>query len=84
MGYVGCSILGIIMLVYLKNHGIDLSAFSDALEMWGYEAVIYAAIKTSYFTTSFIAIISASLLSVLIPLKKIKRLNPIDVIKAEV
>lgn len=83
MGYIFGALLGIIFLIYLRDHGLDLSAFSDALEMWGYEAVITGTIKFSYFTTTFGAIISASILSVLIPLGKIKKLNPIEVIKAE-
>ena len=62
---------------------MDFSAFSDALQMWGYESVIYGTIKPSYFTTTFLAIMSASVLSVLIPLRRIKKLNPIEVIRAE-
>ena len=83
LGYVSGAILGAVLLLYIQNYGLDLSAFSDALEMWGYEAVIYGTIKVSYFVSTFIAIILASLLSVLIPLRKIKNLNPIEVIKAE-
>ncbi len=83
IGYAFGAVLGIVFLIYLRDHGLDLSAFSDALEMWGYEAVITGTIKFSYFTTTFAAIISASVLSVLIPLRKIKKLNPIEVIKAE-
>jgi len=82
-GYIGGAFLGLILLIYLRDYGLDLSSFSDALEMWGYEAVIKGTIKVSYFTTTFGAIISASVLSVLIPIRKIKKLNPIEVIKAE-
>jgi ABC-type lipoprotein release transport system permease subunit len=83
LGYISGALLGAILLIYLRDYGLDLSAFSDALEMWGYEAVITGTIKLSYFTTTFAAIITASCLSVLIPLRKIKKLNPIEVIKAE-
>lgn len=82
-GYLSGAVLGFLVLIYLQDYGLDFSSFSDALEMWGYEAIIYGTIKISYFTTTFAAIISASLLSVLIPLRKIKKLNPIEVIKAE-
>ncbi|WP_373000936.1 ABC transporter permease [Sulfurimonas sp.] len=82
-GYLSGAILGLILLIYLQDYGMDLSSFSDALEMWGYEAIIYGTIKVSYFTTTFAAIILASVLSVIIPLAKIKKLNPIEVIKAE-
>ncbi len=83
LGYLGGCVFGGILLIYLRDHGLDLSAFSDALEMWGYEAVITGTIKLSYFTSTLAAIVMASLLSVVIPLMKIKRLNPIEVIKAE-
>lgn len=83
LGYVAGAILGGVLLYYLKNYGLDFTAFSDALEMWGYESIIYGTIKLSYFTNTFLAIMSASVLSVLLPLRKIKKLNPIDVIKAE-
>ena len=84
LGYISGAILGAILLVYMKQYGLDLSAFSDALEMWGYESTIYGTIKVSYFTTTFVAIITASLLSVWIPLRKIKKLNPIEVIKVQI
>jgi len=83
IGYISGAFLGLILLIYLRDYGLDLSSFSDALEMWGYEAVITGTIKVSYFTSTFGAIITASALSVLIPLRKIKKLNPIEVIKAE-
>ncbi|WP_373035168.1 ABC transporter permease [Sulfurimonas sp.] len=83
LGYVSGAVIGAALLLYIQNNGLDLSAFSDALEMWGYESTIYGTIKVSYFTSTFAAIITASLISVLIPLAKIKKLNPIEVIKAE-
>ena len=83
LGYFSGAILGAALLFYIKDYGLDLSSFSDALEMWGYESIIYGTIKVSYFTTTFAAIITASLLSVWIPLRRIKKLNPIEVIKAE-
>lgn len=83
LGYLSGAVLGAVLLTYLEHYGIDLSAFSDALATWGYEAVIYATIKTSYFTTTLSAIMAASMFSVIIPLRKIKKLNPIEVIKAE-
>lgn len=83
IGYLSGAVLGAVILIYLKNQGVDLSSFSDALEMWGYESTIHGTIKVSYFTTTFAAIITASLFSILIPLRKIKKLNPIEVIKAD-
>lgn len=83
-GFASGSLLGLLLLLYLKNYGLDFSDFRDALQSFGYETTIYATIKLSYFTTTFFAIMSASLLSVIIPLRKIKKLSPIEVIKAEI
>ncbi len=83
LGFVSGALLGGLLLWYLKVYGLDMSGFSDALEMWGYEAVIYATFKSTYFTSTFFAIVGASLLSVVLPLRKIKKLNPVDVIKVE-
>lgn len=83
LGYMAGAVLGVAALLYLQYFGLDMSAWADGLESFGYESVIYAHMEISYFTNTFLAIIAASLLSVLLPLRKIKKLNPIEVIKAE-
>ena len=82
IGYLLGALLGVLILVYLKHQGIDLSAFADGLESFGMNTTIYGHIKLSYFTTTFVAIVTASLLSVWLPLRRIKKMNPIEVIKA--
>ncbi|MBU1667314.1 FtsX-like permease family protein [bacterium] len=82
IGYLSGALLGVLILLYLKNNGIDLSAFADGLESFGMNTTIYGHIKLSYFTTTLVAIVTASLLSVWLPLRRIKKLNPIEVIKA--
>jgi ABC-type lipoprotein release transport system permease subunit len=80
-GYLLGSILGLLFLMYLKKYGLDLSIFSEGMEKFGLDSVVYATIKTSYFVNTFAAIALASSLSVILPLRKIKTLNPIDVIR---
>ncbi len=82
-GYLFGAILGAILLTYLNQYGLNLSSFADALQSWGMDTILYADIKFSYFSSTFVAIISASILSVWLPLRKIKKLNPVEVIKAE-
>ena len=82
-GYILGAILGFSTLYYLQNYGLNLSQYSEGMESFGMDTIIYAQMNISYFTSTFYAIITASLLSVLLPLIKIKKLNPIDVIKAE-
>ena len=82
-GYGLGAILGLLSLLYLKEYGLDMSAYADGLQSFGYSTILYPDIKVLYFSSTFYAIIGASLLSVLLPLRKIKKLNPIDVIKAD-
>ena len=80
-GYIFGLLFGLLILVYLKYYGLDLSIFSEGMSMFGLESTIYATIRSSYFVSTFFAILAASLLSVLLPLQKIKKLNPIEVIR---
>jgi len=84
IGFVLGSIFGVLFLYYLGVYGLDLSEFADAMQSFGYETILYATIKLSYFTNTFLAIMMASVLSVLLPLRKIKKLNPVEVIKAQI
>jgi len=83
IGYILGAIMGYAILYYLLHVGLDLSVYSDGMESVGFSSVIYADIKLSYFTSTFIAITGASLLSVLLPLRKIKTMNVIEVIKSD-
>ncbi len=82
-GYLVGAVLGAVSLAYLGHYGLDLSEFADGLQSFGYPTVMHAHIELTYFTSTFYAIMAASLLSVLLPLRKIKKLNPIEVIKAD-
>ncbi len=80
-GYLLGSVLGLLFLVYLNQYGLDLSIFAAGMSKFGLDNVIYATIKINYFLTTFVAIAIASLLSVSLPLRNIKKLNPIEVIR---
>jgi ABC-type lipoprotein release transport system permease subunit len=84
LGVLGFA-LGAVMsygaLWYLQNFGLDLREYAAGLEAFGYNAVIYADIKTSYFSNTFFAIVAAALVSVLLPMYRLKKLNPIEVIQ---
>ena len=82
VGYILGCIIGLILLGYLTLYGLDLSAFADGMESFGMSSTIYATIEVSYFVSTLFAIILASLLSLILPLHKIKKLNPIDVIRS--
>ena len=81
-GFILGLVLGLLFLAYLKYHGLDLSVFASGMSMFGLDSTIYAVIKPSYFVSTFFAIVTASLLSIFLPLRKIKRLDPIEVIRS--
>jgi len=83
LGYLLGAVLGYGALSYLLHVGLDLSEFADGMESFGMDTVIYADIRASYFTSTFLAILGASLLSVLLPLRKIKTMNTIEVTKVD-
>ena len=80
IGFVFGSLIGGINLYYFKIYGLDLSAFSDAFDEFGMDAITYAVIRPSYFVTAFVAVLLATFFSVLIPLRVLKKSNPIEAI----
>ncbi len=74
------SLIGGGTLYYFSLYGLDLSNFSDALDEFGMDAITYAVIKLEYFITAFIAVFSATFLSILVPLRVLKKSKPIEVI----
>ena len=82
-GYLVGVMTGLPLLYYLQVYGLDLSEFSAGLEDWGMSNILYAVIEFNYFTTTLAAILLAALLSVVLPLRNLKKLNPIDVIQGE-
>jgi len=83
IGIVGLflgSLIGGGTLYYFSLYGLDLSNFSDALDEFGMDAITYAVIKLEYFITAFIAVFSATFLSILVPLRVLKKSKPIEVI----
>lgn len=80
IGFILGSILGGVTLYYFSIYGLDLSSFSDALDEFGMDAITYAVIKTEYFITAFISVVIATVLSVLFPLRVLKKSKVVDVI----
>ena len=80
-GYVIGALIGYVVLYYLKVYGLDLSAFAEGLESFGYSSILHASIELHYFSATFLAIVAASLLSVVLPLRKIKHMSIVDATK---
>jgi len=83
IGYVGGAFLGGILLLYMSTAGVDLRAFEAGLEMYGYSAMMYANMHLYYFFQAFFAVFFATLLSVIWPLRKLKKMKPIQTIQGK-
>lgn len=79
-GFVLGAILGGITLVYFRAYGLDLSVFSTAFEEFGMDAVTYAIIRPAFFANAALAVLMSVLVSVLLPLRVLKRSSPIEII----
>ena len=81
IGYIVGAIAGGFILLYLREYGLDFSAFSDAFLMFGMDPSMKAIIKTGYFTDTLIAIYIATLLAVILPIRTLKKRKPVESIK---
>jgi ABC-type lipoprotein release transport system permease subunit len=81
IGFIMGSLLGGGTLYYFYVHGLDLSHFSAGLEEFGMDAVMYAIIKPEYFLTAFLAVLSATLLSIILPLRVLQKSRPVEAIQ---
>ena len=73
-------IVGGIWLAYLTVYGIDLSAYSEGLALWGVNTTMYATIKASYFFQAFVSVFFATFFAALWPIRILKKLHPIEAI----
>lgn len=83
IGYIAGAFGGWIFLLYMATSGIDMRAFEAGLELYGYSAIMYANIHLYYFIQAFFAVFFATLFSVLWPLRKLKKIKPIQVIQGK-
>lgn len=77
-GYMAGAFIGGMLLWYFKVYGLDLSAFSDAFAIFGMDSSIHAILKPEYFTSSFVSVILATLAATIIPIRTLKKRNPIQ------
>jgi len=83
IGYIAGAFGGWIFLLYMSTAGVDMRAFEAGLELYGYSAVMYANMHLYYFFQAFFAVFFATLLSVIWPLRKLKKIKPIQVIQGK-
>lgn len=83
IGFMAGAFLGWISLLYMSTTGLDMRSFEAGLELYGYSAVMYANMHLYYFFQAFFAVFFATLFSVIWPLRKLKKIKPIQVIQGK-
>ena len=82
-GYLVGALIGGGLLWYFKVYGLDLSGLSDAFAIFGMDSNIRALVKSEYFTHSFISVLLATLAATVIPIRTLKKRNPIQSINEQ-
>lgn len=70
--------LGLAILVYYHNVGLDLSAFSEGLRIYAMPPVMYADIRLEYLAYAVVSVTVASLVSALIPIRMLSKKRPVQ------
>lgn len=83
-GYIVGAAVGGGLLWYFKLYGLDLSAFSDAFSIFGLDSSIHAIIRSEYFSSSLLSVLLATLAATVIPIRTLKKRNPIQSISEQV
>jgi len=63
------------------NIGIDLSAFSQGLNAYGLDTVIYPELSATYYLNVTLLIAAAAILSAIYPAWKTLKLKPVEAIR---
>jgi len=83
IGFIAGAFLGWLILIYMSIWGVDLHSFEVGLETFGLNAVLIADMKLHYFFQAFFAVLFATLLSVIWPLRILKKVKPIEIIQGK-
>jgi len=83
IGYLAGAFLGWCLLLYMSTAGIDMRSFEAGLELYGYSALMYANMHLYYFFQAFFTVFFATVLSVIWPLRMLKKIKPIQVIQGK-
>lgn len=83
-GYIAGALIGGGMLWYFKEYGLDLSGLSDAFAIFGMDSSIHAILKIEYFTSAFLSVLLATLAATVIPIRTLKKRNPIQSISEHI
>lgn len=68
-------------IYWMGSVGIDLSAFSQGLEMYGYSSMVYPELDGSYYINITLLMFFAALFAAVFPALKALKLNPVEAIR---
>lgn len=75
--------MGALVTKFFETTPIDLSAFSEGLESYGYAAVVYTSLKPEMLVIISILVILTGLLSAIYPARKALKLNPAEATRTD-
>ncbi len=74
------SVIGMILAAAIINFtgktGIDLTAFAEGLNAWGYSSVIHPELQASYYLMIAVLVIFAAMFASIFPARKALKINP--------
>lgn len=79
-GPIGC-LMGLATITWLNNRGLDMSAYADALEQYGAEAIFYPAMEGSEYASLMLIVIITAFVGAIYPALKAVHLNPLEAIR---
>ena len=74
--------IGYLTIAYFGANGFDLSSFSDGLEAFGFDSIIYTTVGTKYYFIYTGFILGATMIGAIYPSRMATRLNPISAIRS--
>lgn len=74
-------LFGWLTISYFGINGIDLSAFSEGLEDWGFTTMIYPSLAFKYYLNIVLLVALAALVSALYPAWRALKLRPVEAIR---
>lgn len=81
-GIVGVT-LGSLITRFFETRPIDVSAFSEGLEKYGYATQIYTSLQNEMLVTITILVIITGMISAVYPARKALKLNPAEATRTE-
>lgn len=74
-------LLGIVTIYFLGKYGLDLSMYSDSLEMYGMSSIVYFAVPAKVYWQIPVFVGGTAILAALYPAYKAISLRPVEAIR---